>query len=249
MWSWISQELVYIEKKQSDQTLLHLTHLDEQANIASVWTRSKLQKKSSSSAQAQKGVGANHSHYAAVLWTSQMPRSQYSLKSSVQHFCHGSKMPQTAIQILYTPIRPQSCWPQLSKAVSYTYCLPASLSRCHQRYPFAQVLAATESTWTLKCQSQKVWSSRRAPRQPAKKDHSTEAWPQFREVQQHILITAMERGNPGVWFLVLGLLSTVYKQMKCVRTALKQECTFPRYWTLGKFPYQSANFILGRLQD
>lgn len=222
MWSWISQELVYIEKKQSDQTLLHLTHLDEQANIASVWTRSKLQKKSSSSAQAQKGVGANHSHYAAVLWTSQMPRSQYSLKSSVQHFCHGSKMPQTAIQILYTPIRPQSCWPQLSKAVSYAYCLPASLSRCHQDILLPKFWQLQKVPGHLNVsQPQKVWSSRRAPRQPPKKDHSTEAWPQFREVQQHILITAMERGNPGVWFLVLGLLSTVYKQMKCVRTALK----------------------------
>lgn len=119
VWPWISQELVYIEKEQSDQTLLHLTHLDEQVSIASVWTKSKLQKMSSTSAQAQKGVGANHSHYAAVGWTSQMPRSQYSSKSSVQH-CHGSKMPQTAIQILYTPIRPQSCWPWLSKALSLT---------------------------------------------------------------------------------------------------------------------------------
>lgn len=30
----------------------------------------------------------------------------------------------------------------------------------------------------------------------------------FRKVQQYTLITAMKMGNPGIWSLVLGLLST-----------------------------------------
>lgn len=72
------------------------------------------------------------------------------------------------------------------------------------RYPFVQVLAGHLNA----SQSEEVWNPRRAPKPQAKEDHSTEAWPQFREVQQYTLITAMEMGKPGIWSLVLGLLST-----------------------------------------
>lgn len=203
MWSWISQELVYIENKQSDQIFLHLTHLDERVNILSVWTKAKLLKKSPSSAQTQKGVGANHSHCAAVPWRSHMPRSQYSLKSSVQHFCHGSKTPQTAIQIHYTPIWPQSRWGCAQGSLSYTYCLPASLRSCYQGLLLHKFWQLQKTPRHLNVsQSQEVWNSRKAPRQQAKGGHSTEAWPHFREVQKHIKITAMERSNPGAWFWV-----------------------------------------------
>lgn len=216
MWSWISQELVYIENKQSDQTLLHLTHLDEQVNIASVWTKAKLLKKSPSSAQTQKRVGANHSHCAAVPWRSHMPRSQHSLKSSVQHVCHGSITPQTAIQIHYTPIWPQSCWGCAQGSLSYTYCLPASLSRCYQDILLLKFWQLQKTSRHLNVpQSQEVWDSRKAPRQQAKGVTLLRLGLTLeKSVQQHTQITAphtdpaMERGNPGAWCLVLGLLIT-----------------------------------------
>lgn len=220
VWPWLSQELVYIENKQSYQTLLHLTHLDERVNTASVWTKAKLLKKSPSSAQTQKGVVANHSHCAAVPWRPHMPRSQYSLKASVQHFCHGSKTPQTATQIHYTPIWPQSCWGCAQGSLSYTYCLPASLRRCYQDILLHKFWQLQKTPRHLNVsQSEEVWNSRKAPRQQAKGGVTPLRLGLTLENSRSTYTLQQWRG--AIRELGSGFAQhRVYKQKKCVRTAL-----------------------------
>lgn len=174
---------MYIEKEQSGQTLLHLPHLDaQQVSIKPQSESSLYSKKSPSCAQAQKGLGTNHSLHAAVPWTSQLSRYQYSLKSSVQHFRHGSKTPQTATDIHYTSNRLQSCWGcwSLSKVPSLT--LTAYLQawadaskklRCTVwNCSLSQLGILLCKFWQLKealgrlnaSQSKEVWNPRRAPK-------------------------------------------------------------------------------------
>lgn len=125
-----------------------------------------------------------------------------------------SKTPQT------TPLSDPRAAEGVPKALLHLLptCKPEQML---SRYPLTQVLASTENTRTFKSLSPKKINSRKTPRQQGKEDHSTEAWPHFREVQQHIQITAMERGNPGAWSLGSGFAQhRVCKQKKCVRTAL-----------------------------
>lgn len=195
-----------VDRKETDQRLL----------IWHIWMNKSTEPQSelsqnskNSSAQTQKKIGANHSQSAAVLWRSHMPVSQHSLKSSVQHFCHGSKMPQLQYRSTTTLSDHTAAEHGCPRLSLLHYCLPASLSRCYQDILLHKFWQLQKAPGHLNVsQTQQVWNSRRAPRQQAKGDHSTDAWPQFRKVQQHILITAKEKGHPGAWSLVLGLLST-----------------------------------------
>lgn len=174
-----SIELVYVEKKQSDQTVLDLTHLDEEVNIASVWTKSKPKKKFPYSANTQKGAGANHSSAAVT-----MKISHGQISAQLKIFSPALLSWQLNASDCNTdPLHPYLTAELLNMDVQgslfYTYCQPAQLSRCYQDILLHKFWQLQKAPGDLNVsEAQEVWNSRRAPRQKAKGDHSTEAWPQ-----------------------------------------------------------------------